>query len=548
MFLKDSTIAAFARNNKAFIILTLLAGITGTISTIFISLSIGNFYQIIFHDDGNKTRILSLIGFHTVKSVQYFFIFYAFLLFIKAGADWLFSYLSKVSATNLSRGIKNKLFEHQLYTRFDLFSNKSPSRYLLRYSGDLQAIQELYVKGILVFIKDVALLTIGFYFLFKINIGLSLIFLAAVPVLFFINYLFNIPIRKLIKEKSDQKSDLLSFVNHCFHAILSVKALRKEKIEAARFKKKSEKLYHTSVKYFFHAAFVQTVPAVLFYSVIGIVFLTVATNQVNISHGHLMAFVLVSMLQLSALRRVVRVETTWRSGNSALQKINGLLNATTEEGKIDVAILPFVSIKFENLPLNKTASKESSINTNINQGSIHNISCNNSEQLIRILMGIESVNKGQVYLNDQPISTFIPVQLRNLFSFSSDYLPLYGRDLYEMIVRGKRNGMGDEVMKILNDIGFDLAGKPVFIKTSLERNNIILSIEERKLISLARALLVDNPVLILDRPFDGVNAETVRECTRYLKSLLPKKTIIIISNANELSNRNFESVASCLNS
>jgi ABC-type multidrug transport system fused ATPase/permease subunit len=536
MILQNSTIATFIRNNKSFLVIALIAGVIGSISTIFISLSIGSFYQLVFNHDGNKSRILSLIGFHAVTSIYYFFVFYAALLLIKAVSDWLFNYFSKVSATKLSRSVRDSLFEHQLKTRYDLFSKRSPAKYLLRYSGDLQAIQNFYVNGILIFAKDIALLLMGFYFLFEINMFLAFIFLGSVPVLFFVNYLFNIPIRKLITEKRNQKSDLLSFVSHCFHAILSVKAFRKEGIEAGRFQKKSEKLYYTSVRYLFHYAFVQSVAPVLLYSVIGMVLFMVAAHQIKISYGDLMAFVLISMLQLSALKRVLRIETTWRSGNVSIQKINLLLNAPTESRRMSKSTTVLRSMEFENILLGNTATKEHLLNIRIKQGTINYLSCRNSEQLIRILLGVESTTKNAVFLNDKPIAKFTPIELRRLFSFSSDYLPLYGRDLYDMIARGKKTGRAEAVEKLLQDIGFDFSQNPSIVKTSLERKNILLSVQDRKLISLARAILLDTPVLILDKPFDGLNEEIAFKCTLYLKSLLPEKTILIISNAiNEVN-------------
>ncbi|MEP7109553.1 MAG: ABC transporter transmembrane domain-containing protein [Ferruginibacter sp.] len=487
MLLNNSTIAIFIRNNKTFFMIALLAGVIGSTCTIFISLSIGSFYQLVFHSAGNKSRILSLIGFHAAKSVQFFFIFYAGLILTKAISDWLFNYCSKVSASKLSLTIRDNLFEYQLNTRFDQFSEKSPAKYLLRYSGDLQAIQNFYIKGTLTFIKDLVLLLVGFYFLFKIEFFLSSLLLFTVPLLFLINFLFNIPIRTLIKEKRDRKSDLLAFVSHCFHAILSVKAFRKEKIEFSRFQKKSEKVYTASVNYFFHYAFVQSVAPVLLYTVVGLAMFLVANNQINISHGDLMAFVLLAILQFSALRRVVKIETAWRAGNISLKKINTLLNKNTETSKFDPAAGSFHSLEFENLHLNETGLQESILNAHIIKGTINYISCRNTEQLIRILLGVTNISKGGIILNNHSLEKFTTAELRNLFSFSSDYLPLYGTDLYDMIARSKKPGRDHKIRKVLDEIGFDTNSNSLTLKASLERNSILLSIQDRKLISLARA-------------------------------------------------------------
>lgn len=528
---RNPYILQLIRERKTLFFVALLAGIVGSLANVLLSLSIGSFYQLFFNSTGNKSRILTLMGFHGATTLQQFFLLFILLVLAKGIFDWVFHYFSKLAALQLIQQIRDRLYAHQLKTGYEYFSAKAPARYLLRYSGDMTAIQQLYTKGLLALIRDLALLGIGFYFLYRLNPGLSLLFYSVVPVLLIVNSILNIPFQRLSKESRDKKSGLLAFVSQSFHAILTIKAFRREGTESKRFHKKSTELFDSSRKASFVQAFLQSTGSFLLFTILGLILFVVARRGVSISEGDLTAFVLLGFLQFSALRRMVKVETIWRSGTISMKKVEQLLRLPVETITEKAPPLSFETLSWSSPDLTTSMELPPVSTVSVKKGVVQFIHCKDTEAFIRSLIGLKGKYEREIKLNDQPLHSYSPEQLRSVFSYSSDMLPLHGRTLYEMVVRSRKPGREEAVLMVLKGIGFEFSQPSLTLRSSLERNKILLSYQERKLLSLARALLSEGSVLVLDKPFDGLGEELVEKCFAFIKSFTPEKTVVILGTS-----------------
>lgn len=519
------------RKRMTLFFVALLAGIIGSLANVLLSLSIGSFYQLFFNSTGNKSRILTLMGFQGAATLQQFFLLFFFLVLVKGFFDWVFHYYSKLAALQLVQEIRDQLYSHQLKTGYEYFATKSPARYLLRYSGDMTAIQRLYTRGLLALLRDIALLAVGFYFLYHLNPGLCLLFYSVIPLLLLANFLLNIPFQRLAKETRDKKSGLLAFVSHSFHAILTIKAFRRESTEFKRFHKRSTALFDTSRKASFVQAFLQLSGPLFLFSILGLILFVVAKRGVPISEGDLTAFVLLGFLQFAALRRMVKVESIWRVGKISLKKVEQLLQLPTEARTSELSKLHFETLSWNSPDLSPSMDLKPSLQVSVTKGMVQFVHCKDTEGFIRSLLGLKKNYEQAIMLNNRPIHTYSPERLRSVFACSSDMLPLHGNSIYEMVVRSRKPGREEAVLLVLKGIGFEFSDLTLTIRSSLERNKVILSYQERKLLSLARALLSDCTVLVLDKPFDGLGEELAEKCFSFIKTFIPEKTVVILGTS-----------------
>jgi ABC-type multidrug transport system fused ATPase/permease subunit len=518
--IKNNIILKFIRRNKSYFAFAFFSGIISSICTVVLSLSLGKFYEIYFNDTGNKSRIMKLIGIDIDNTLTAFFTFYLILLVLKGITEWTFYFFSKVSADRLSLSLRDRLFTTLLFTRPEVFAKKAPGKYLLRFSGDLQAIQNFLSKGVILFLKDIFFVLIGCWFLMKTDYRLALVVFLYIPLLPLINYFFNKGLKTIIITKRNQKSSLLSFVSERFFNMLSLKTFRKEAIEKKRFKKKSAKLYNIAVQYHRWYAFVQSLTSLFLYALPAILLLLVTVQQIQISKAHLMAFILLIFMQLPALKRIGKIQTTWQAGTTSLNKIMQLL-AYPAENKIirkEMAI-------FHSLDLNPANGTNFNLKQ-IKKGSINFIDYPSSEILLKKLTGMmEDANK-EIMLNSLPLDEYSPAELRSITAVAAKELYLYGNTIYDAAVNGKTEKKEKIFEEILLKLGFNNSDRT-------NKKLSTLTLQQKKMILIARAVLTDAPLLVLERPFEDLDEATKNKCFIFLQSLLPAKTIIILNSFQE---------------
>ena len=522
--LKNNIILNFIQRNKLYFVLALIAGMVSSMCTVVLSLSLGKFYEIFFNDAGNKTRIMHLIGINIGDNITVFFIFYGALLLIKGITEWTFYFFSKVTADRLSLSLRNKLFSRLVFSQPEAFAKKAPGQYLLRFSGDLQAIQNFFTQGIIIFLKDIFFLLMGCWFLMKADFRLALVVFLYIPLLPLVNYFFTRVIKNIIIDKRNRKSNLLSFVSERFFNMGSLKSFRKERIENRRFKKKSAGLYTTSVQYHRWYACVQALTSVLLYALPALLLFLVSVQEIPVSRSHLMAFILLIFMQLSALKRIGKVQTTWQAGLTSLNKITQLLQYPIENKMVRKEMMEFRTLEFS-----KEINGHQLIFKSSEKGLINFIDHPDAELLIKKLSGMMPDTGKEILINGLPLNNFSAAELRSIVGIASDHLPLYGSTVYDAAVKGRTAKKEIVLFEILCKLGFDSGD--ILKPSAIPLNQ--LSYQQKKLVMIARAVLTNASLLIFDKPFDGLDESTKNKCLSFFHSLLPVKTIVFLNSVPE---------------
>ncbi len=467
---------------------------------------------------------MQLIGIDIEDNLFAFFIFYATVLITKGIAEWMFYFFTKVSADRLSLSLRDKLFTNLLFAQPEAFSKKAPGKYLLRFSGDLQTIQNFLSRGIILFLKDISFLLIGCWFLLKTDYLLALVVFLYIPLLPLINYFFSKALKKLILTRRNQKSDLLSFVSERFFNMVPLKAFRKENIEKKRFKKKSANLYTTYVQYHRRYAYVQSLTSILLYALPAVLLFLVAIQEIQISKGHLMAFILLIFMQLSALKRIGKIQTIWQAGITSLNKITQLLQYPAENKSIRKEV-----IEFSSLELRWQLNGHNLILKKAEKGAMNYITHPDADLLIKKLLGMVPDIYEEILLNGSALKKYSAGELRTLVSVASNHINLYGNNIYAAAVQGRTENKEKMFNEILFKLGYKCSDNN---KTSIIKLNNI-NYQQTKLVSIARAVLTNAPLLIFDNPFEGLDEPIQNKCHTFLNSLLPEKTIIILNSIPE---------------
>jgi ABC-type multidrug transport system fused ATPase/permease subunit len=506
---------------------SVVAGLFNNVFTLLLTLSIGKYFDDAFAYKTNKGRILSLLGLHLDKNLFHFFLFFAALIIAKLITGWADSYLTALSGECLSKRLREKLFETQLYHEYENFQQKETGKYFLRYSGDMKSMQNMLTKGVIGFIKDVLFVITGIVFLLELQPVLAATFLLFALSMILLTMLFDKKLKKLTANKRDLQSSLLSFVTVRLLTLQSVKAFNKEPVEITRFNKRSAINFETARQYHFINGFIQSsAPVVLYASLI----LTLWATSVYSSPVHgsvLLSYVLLTILLFPSLRKIIKVRTIWQSGNLSANKLQEIFYMPVEYSGKEKLKGNINSITISEAVNDTTDKNETDqINETMVCGKLYFLNHERGNSLIQLITGISQPLAGNIFINGTDIRKFLKKSIRKRVAVSANNFPLYGRTVYEAATYGKSAENRERLQALLQELYFS-AAETIDIDKPIGMYGNQLPPDQRKILLHARALLTGKQVLIFEEPFSGLNMLQVQALQKILKKKSADQIVII---------------------
>lgn len=312
----------FWKRRRASLLATLLLGWLGSVCTFLVPVSLGAFFDIHFQAITNRTKLLKLFGVQ-LESMEAFFAFFAGVVMLKAAFSYAEKYWITWEAEQFIHRITKQLFETQIHWSEETFQHKPYGRYLLRYSGDMNSVKNLIVRGIHGGIKDVLFMISGFSILFILNSGLSIVLLWSLLLYIPLVYGLDRHQKSRIKEKRDRKSFMLSYVASQFADHTTIKNSAAESDVVRKFVKKTRKVLKANLAYALSENFRQVLAPLMGHILTGILLWQVASQPSSqISGGELLVYLLVLASVISPLRRLFKVPGVLRRGMLSLNKID----------------------------------------------------------------------------------------------------------------------------------------------------------------------------------------------------------------------------------
>jgi ABC-type bacteriocin/lantibiotic exporter with double-glycine peptidase domain len=319
----------------------LLLGWLVSICTFLIPISVGAFFDIHYQSITNRSRLLKQLGIQ-LESLEQFFGFLLCIVMIRALLSFFEQNLIYLEAERFVRDLTRKLFNCQIYWTPKTFSAKPYGRYLLRYSGDMNSIKNLIVKGYHGTIKDTLFLISGFGLLFWLHQLLSLIVMTAICLYFPLIYWLSRHQKPLIRRKRDQKSLLLAYVTECFSMHSEILSSNSREASVQKFKRRSRKVFNANRNYQRSENLRLGLAPALGHLLIVLLLWQVTLLENTISAGTLLIYLLVLSAIVPSLRRLLKVPGIFQRGNLSLQKVDVILNQEDFQAKAEHTAEPVV--------------------------------------------------------------------------------------------------------------------------------------------------------------------------------------------------------------
>ena len=437
--------------------------------------------------------------------------------------------------------------------RDDVFIHlsKMPLSYLdLKAHGSLQSIvisdTEQMADGLLLGFSQLftGILTIisTLFWMFSIQLTMTIVVLLLTPISFVVASFIAKKTYDLFHDQSTLRAEQTAFTHETITGIKVVQAYSQEKNVLETFDKMNEKLADRSLKAIFYSSI--TNPATRFvnslvYTVVGLVgAFFVLKSQLSI--GQLAAFLTYANQYTKPFNEISGVMTEFQNSIACASRVFELIEEpmeSEEETEIQLPEMIKGEVLFENVSFSyqKDQSLIENFSLEVNPGekiAIVGPTGSGKSTLINLLMRFYEVDKGNITIDGISIKDMSRQQLRQLFGMVLQETWLQSGTIRENLLLGNPNATDEEIQQVLIQCQLDkmIEKLPQGLETPLHRQGEDFSQGQRQLLSIARVMLSQPSMLILDEATSSIDTRTELKIQQAFQTLMEGKTSFIVAH------------------
>jgi ABC-type multidrug transport system fused ATPase/permease subunit len=472
------------------------------------------------------------------------------LIFIQLGIQTIFSFmriylLTEVGEKSLA-DMRKDVYGKLLTMPMSYFSEKRVGELSNRISSDLSQIQDAISFTLAEFLRGIFTLIIGLIFIFWISTKLALIMLAVVPVLAISAVIFGKKIRKMARKAQDQLAESGTIVQETFQGITVVKAFTSEYFEIGRYIKSVYAVVDTAIR---NARYRGAFVSFMIFSVFGTIAFVMwcGANMIQsgqLTIGSLTMFVIFSMFVGGTFAGFADMFSQLQKTLGATQSIREILRNEGEPVQLTATVVEPAYVLKGNVRLDKLIfSYPGRKDVQVLKGlSLH---AHHGEQIAivgpsgagkstiaALLLHFYESESGQVLYDERPVTDFPLSQLRMQMALVPQDVILFGGSIKENIAYGKPNASDEEIISAAQKANAHefIDRFPEKYETIVGERGIKLSGGQRQRIAIARAILKDPIILILDEATSSLDSESEQLVQDALENLMRGRTSFVIAH------------------
>lgn len=445
---------------------------------------------------------------------------------------------------NTLANLRLALYSNLVKLPMTFFSQKRVGELNSRISSDITQIQDTLTSTIAEFLRQFILIIGGVALLANESFKLTLLMLSVVPLVAVAAVIFGRFIRKYSKKVQDQVAESQVIVEETMQGISIVKAFANEWYEIARYNGKIKEIVKIAIKGGkYRGYFASFIIFCLFGAIVAVVWFGVRLSiSGEMSVGQLISFVLYSTFVGASFGGIAELYAQIQKAVGATERVFELLEEIPEEIKDTLSDSNKKikgNVSFKNVAFSYPSRseiqvlKEVSFNADFgNKIAIVGPSGAGKSTIASLLLRFYDINGGEISIDGKNIYDYDLETLRGNMSIVPQDVILFGGTIRENIAYGKPNATEEEIIqasKQANAYQF-IKGFPEKFETIVGERGIKLSGGQRQRIAIARALLKNPSILILDEATSSLDSESEKLVQEALEILMEGRTSIIIAH------------------
>jgi ABC transporter fused permease/ATP-binding protein len=470
-----------------------------------------------------------------------------FIFIINAAVTWLRHYLMSWLGERVVADLRERVYRRLLAQPQQWFHERPSGELTGRLAADVAIIQGIVGSELSLVLREVVMLVGGLAMLFWESWRLTLLMLCIVPPLMAVTFLFGRRIRKMSKEVTDKLAAASAQVQETVGAIATVQAFRREPVEVERYGSRVEEFFFTAVHLAsWRGLFVAVVSLAGWLATASMLWL--GGRQIiagTLSAGDLTAFLLYTSMVAFSLGGLASLWSSLQSAAGATMRLFDILDRTPEiEDPIDPVPLPPLlaspgTVRFQDVSFAYPGRPEvdvlAHIDLTIDAGetvAVVGRSGAGKSTLAALVFRFFDVERGAVLVDGVDIRKVRLAELRSRLAMVSQDPVLFSGTIAENIAWARPSASQDDIeaaARRAHAHDFTMAF-PEGYETRIGERGVKLSGGQRQRLAIARALLADPRVLILDEATSSLDGESEALVHDALRTLMKGRTTLVIAH------------------
>ena len=457
------------------------------------------------------------------------------------GRVYFFTYSGEHALADLRKEVYNRMISLPM----DFFAKRRVGELSSRLSADLSQIQDAMTFMLAELLRGLLTLIAGIILLFFISHKLTLVMLSVIPVIVVIAVFFGKKIRGLSKEAQDQLADSGTIVQETLQGISNVKAFSNEWFERERYANSLSKVVQTAIRNGkFRGSFISFLLFALFGTIVFVVWYGVGLMQKGeLSFGDMTAFVVYTTFVGASMAGFADLYGQLQKTIGATQRVRDILQEPAEEIQTTEQHLAFQklsgSVRFENVSFSYPSRSELKVLQDVSlearpgeQIALVGPSGAGKSTIVSLLLRFYDPQEGKLFFDGKPHTDWPLSELRSQMAFVPQDVLLFGGSIRDNIAYGKPEASQDDIEEAARQ-----ANAHDFIESFPEKYNTIvgergvkLSGGQRQRIAIARAILKNPVILILDEATSSLDSASEKLVQEALDNLMRNRTSFVVAH------------------
>ena len=448
--------------------------------------------------------------------------------------------------------LRSDLYSHIQLLPLRWFDNRATGDLMTRVIEDVNSVERVLIDGIEQGVVAILQVAIVVSVMFYLNLKLALLALVPLPFLIAGALTYTLTAHRRYRLQRRASSDMNALLHDNLAGVRQIKSFVRERGEHARFNRVSDQLRHATLVvmrvwaiYSPSMSLFESIGALL---VLGFGGRAVLTGNMQI--GDLVAFLMLTAFLYDPVTRLHQLNQLVQAGRAAGERVFEILDEPTEPGAVAgvgdpgapitdrgykariLGDIRYENVSFsyvEGLPALRHVSFHAVPGTTV---ALVGATGGGKSTLVNLLVRFYELSSGQIYIDEKPIREYDLRTLREAIGVVTQESFLFNGSIRENLLMGKPDATDAELWRAI-----DAANARQFIErlpggldSIVGERGVKLSVGEKQRLSIARALLKDPPILILDEATASVDTATERLIQEALERLMANRTSIVIAH------------------